>query len=301
MINRTSHYLLLRPGLRSDFRDSYAEFPQEFDNFLHVGSTTRPEIEATTISGLPRQVPLGEGEPYTIMEPVMAPKVTYRDTQFGLGFGVTQEMIEDDQYSKAFKSAKWLGRSTRLAQEYEAADLLDDAFTGTEFTGFNGEPLISATHTFLGVGGTWSNLVAGNPQLGTLGMQAAYEAAESSSDQMGAPSPINLDKLIIGVSDQWMADQLIQNRDEPFTSDRNINTLRRKGLSSFFISHYKSQANNAWFMQDSRMHDAHFVWRIKPQFPDWYEEMVRTWYYVSRQRFLVYFYDPRGWIGSNAA
>jgi hypothetical protein len=47
-------------------------------------------------------------------------------------------------------------------------------------------------------------------------------------------------------------------------------------------------------------HDAHFMWKEKPSFPEWYENMIRAWIFASYQRFLVYFYDPRGWIGSNA-
>ena len=119
---------LLRPGLRSDFRDDYLSFETEYDQILRTGTMDRAEIEATTLSGLPRQVKLPEGEAYTILDTELADKIVYTDTQFGLGFSVSQMMMEDDLYDRANQSAKWLARSTRLIQEYQTADWLDDAF-----------------------------------------------------------------------------------------------------------------------------------------------------------------------------
>jgi hypothetical protein len=94
--------------------------------------------------------------------------------------------------------------------------------------------------------------------------------------------------------------QLTQNAEEPFTTDRNINATRKKRQLSYVVSHYKDQSGHDWFAKDTQMHDAHFLFKVRPQFVDWYEERTRGSYFASRQRILVYFYDPRGWIGSNA-
>lgn len=298
---RGAFNLLLRPGLRSDFRDSYQGFEQEWDKIVRSGTMDRAEIEATTMSGLPRQVIRGEGESFTFFDAKLADKITYTDTQYGNGFSVTKEMMEDDQYSKANQSSKWLGRSVKLIQEYKVADFLDDAFTGATFTGFAGEPLISDTHSLLNSGSTWSNLLAGNPALGVTGLQAAFEAGETHVDHQNDPIPVRIDTLIINIAEEWMAIQLLQNPDEPFTTDRNINTTRRKRQLNYTVSHYKDQSGADWFARDSKIHDAHLAFRVKPQFIDWFEDRVQAAFYAARQRFCVYFYDPRGWIGSNAA
>lgn len=292
---------LLRPGLREDFRDSYESFAKEWPGFLREGNLDRAELEATTISGLPRQVELGEGEAFTIVDAKLAAKITYTPDQYGLGFSVSKDMMEDDLYGKANQNAKWLGRSANLTQEYKAADLLDDAFTGASFTGFAGERLISATHTLLNSGSTWSNAISGNPQLGILGIQAAFELAEQTVDHQGDPIVMTLNKIICNISEQWMAIQLTQNEKEPFTSDNNINAPMRKKELSYTVAHYKSQSASDWFVQDSALHDMHFLWRVRPEFPDWYDDATRSSYFASRQKFLVYFYDPRGIIGSNAS
>lgn len=291
---------LLRPGLRSDFRDDYLSFETEYDQILRTGTMDRAEIEATTLSGLPRQVKLPEGEAYTILDTELADKIVYTDTQFGLGFSVSQMMMEDDLYDRANQSAKWLARSTRLIQEYQTADWLDDAFNGSTFTGFAGEALCSTTHSLLGSSSTWSNNVSGNPQLGILGLQAAFELGETTVDHQNDPIPVRIDTLVVNVAEEWTAIQLTQNADEPFTADRNINASRRKRKLSYTVSHYKDQSGKDWFARDTSIHDAHFLFKVSPQFPDWYEDSTRSAFFASRQRFCVYHYDPRGWIGSNA-
>lgn len=301
MINRQNFPHLLRLGLRNDFRDTYKAWAEEYSEFLRVGTMDRDEIEASSIAGLPRQVVLGELEPFTILDPVMGEKVRFTDTIYGLGFAASKEALKGDQYGKLKQSAKWLGRSTRLTQEYEAADLLNDAFTGTVFTGIFGEPLISPTHQLLASGETWSNQISGNPQLSVLGLQAMFESAERSVDQNGDPIVVRPNKLIIGVQDEWMAIQLLQNDMEPFTANNNLNTTRKKRQLSYTINHYMTQTGRRWFAVDTDLNDAHFDFREKPSFPDWYDNMTRAQYFASYQRFVVWFYDPRGWVGSNAS
>lgn len=296
-----SHNVLLRPGIRRDMRDEYQNWEEEWSRIVRAGSMDMPEELLTTNSGLPEQQVLGEGEPYVIMDTVQADVIRKKDTQFGLGFGVSKELSERDQYNKANQGAKWLGRSTRLTQENSVADFLDDAFTGTTFTGFAGEALCSTTHSLLGASGTWSNQVAGNPQLSVLGLQAAMELGENTVDQMGAPIPVRIDTLIVNIADEWMAIQLTQNPDEPYTQNRNINAIRRKRQLGYVVSHYKDQTGRDWFGRDTKLHDSHLKFYTRPTPDDWYDKPTRTSYFVSRQSFLTYVYDQRGWIGSNAS
>jgi len=300
-VNRQAFNILLRPGLRKDFRDGYNEYETEWDKVVRSSSMDRAEIEMATIAGLPQQVERSAGETFTMVDPQVSPKITKNDTQYGLGFGVQKEIEEDDLYRKANQSSKWLGRSTKLTQEYAVADLLDDAFSGSTFTGYASEALCTTSHTLLGSADTWSNQIAGNPQLGVASLQAAYELGETTVDHLGDPVPVRIDTLIVNIANEWMAIQLTQNEAEPFTSDRNLNAARRKRQLSYAVNHYKDQTGKDWFARDTRMHDAHLAWRVKPQMLDWYKDEVLTAFFAARQRFLVYFYDQRGWIGSNAS
>jgi phage major head subunit gpT-like protein len=299
MLVRGAFNAFLRPGLRRDFRDAYREIPQEYNRFLNTGTMDRAEVEATTLGGLPRMVKRGEAEPITYVDPLVGDKVVFTDDEWALGFSVSKRLMEDDQYGKANQNAKWLGRSARLTQEYQGAALLDDAFAGAIFTGVNGEPLISATHANLGLGGTYSNLVPGNPQLSVAGLQAAYDLAAGAKDHNGDPIIINPNLLVVGIADEWTAIQIARSELEPFTSDNQVNALRiRGGGLNYTVSHYKNQTK-AWFFVDRTMSDAWFLFRIRPEFEDTYDFDTKSAKFSGRQRLLVYFYDPRGWIGSN--
>ena len=301
MITRGAFNHLLRPGLRKDFRDSYMQYEEEYSRILRVGNMDRAEVEVTTIAGLPRQVMRGEQEGITYVDPKLGPKVIYEDDEYALGFIVSKRMMEDDQYGKANQSSKWLGRSVRLTQEHLAADFLDDAFDGNQFTGYNGEALIATDHELLNDAATWSNRIAGDLSLSVAGLQAMHELAEQTVDHNGEPIPIKIDTIICNIAQEWAAIQLLQNESEPYTANNNLNATRRKRQLSYVLSHYKDQSGSDWFGRDSQNHDAHFLFRIKPEFMDSFDFDTLAAKFAARQRIMAYFYDPRGWIGSNAA
>lgn len=291
---------LLRPGIRKDFRDSYESFPEEFGMFLKVEGLDRAEEERVAISGLGRMVRKSEVGPITYVDAVASPKYTYVDDEWALGFMVSRRLIEDDLYGRVKQSAQWLGRAARLTQEYLAASLLDDAFSGAVYKGLFNEPLCATNHKLLNGVGTWSNRVAGNPGLSVTGYQAALELGEAQVDHQGDPMPLQLSRLLVDRTDEFIAIQLTKNAEEPFTANRNINAaLMKQGIKDYRLLHYKI-ADGSWFLQDPGMVDAYFKFRVRPQLGDSQDEggslAAKFW---ARQRLLVYFFDQRGWIGSD--
>lgn len=300
MLVRGAFNHLLRPGLRKDFRDSYDQYPEEYPSFLETGSYDRAELEATAIAGLPRMVKRGEVEPVTFVDPAMGDRYIFIDDEYALGFAVSQRLMEDDQYGKANQNAKWLGRSARLTQEYLGASLLDDAFAGATFTGMAGEVLCSTSHTFLNGTGTWSNRLSTDAQLSVTGVQAMFDLASSLKDHNGDPIPSMPSYFVINIADEWKAIQITQSEFEPFTSDNQVNAIRKgRANMTYTISHYKIQGKD-WFLVDRNLSDAHQLFRVKPQFDDDFDFKTRAALYMARQRILTYFFDQRGWFGSNA-
>lgn len=299
MLVRGAFNHALRPGLRKDFRDSYQGFTEEFSRYLSVGTQDRAEVEAVAISGLPRMVARGEVEPITFLDPIMSGKVTFIDDEYALGFAVSKRMMEDDLYRKANQNAKWLGRSARLTQEYRAAALLDDAFAGSAFTGLSGEALCSTSHTLLNSGSTWSNQLANNTQFSVTGVQAAFDLAEQQVDQQGDPIVGNFSRLVVNIADEDIAIKITNGEKEPFTANNDVNAIMKKrpGLS-YVVSHYKTQGTE-WFLQDPMLMDAWFLFRVRPEFDDDFDFTTKAALFTARQRINVYFFDQRGWIGSN--
>lgn len=300
MMTRGAFAPLVRPGLRRDFRDGYNEYAEEYSSFLATGPMSEGEIRASAMSALGRMAKKTEVGPITYIDPKESPISTYHDNEWALGFMISKRMMEDDLYGKANQNAKWLGRAARLTQEYECGAWLDDAFTGSVYTGMFSEALISATHTYLNNTGTWSNLISGNPVLSVLGLQLGLEMSEAQVDHEGNPIPMQVTKLFIDRTSEFMAIKLLNGEFEPFTADNTVNAIKKKATNlSYKLLHYKA-VNGKWFLQDPRLTDSHALFRVKPQFGDTQDEggtlAAKFW---GRQRFMVYHYDPRGWIGSN--
>jgi hypothetical protein len=299
MIVRGAFNVLLRPLMRNAFRDAYSDLPEEYPSFLNVGKQDGPYVEGVEMGGLPRMVSRGEAEPITYIDPMIGPVKEWVDEEFALGFSVSKRMMEDDQFGRAVQSSRWLGRSARLTQEFAAAAFLDDMFDGTLFTGLDDGALIGS-HPLLR-GGTWNNLIPNNPQLSVTGMQAAFETAHAMVDIDGNPWPFTPSRLIIGVQDEWAAIQLTQSELEPYTSDNQVNAIRKKLKNfSYFIPHYRTNTR-AWALVDPGMSDAHFLFRVRPEFDDTFDFDTKAAKFSGRQRINVYFGSARGWVASNPA
>ena len=291
---------LTRPGLFRDFRDSYEELDPQWNGFLRDGSLERAERERAVVAGLPRHPSVGELERTPLINPKVSPLRRYTDTEYKGGFAVSRRAMEDDLYDRASQSSRWVGRSVRLTQEEEAAALLDDAFAGSEFLGLQGEAMISASHTFVNAAGTWSNRLTGDPQLNVASMQAAWEMAELVVDHTNNPISLNFSRLVIRVKDKPTAIQLTRSVNEPFTSDNNLNDNTARGDLDFVVTRFANQSNRNWFFVDPTNNDFWLEFRVQPQFRDYTDNPTGAQVFEARQRFLVYGYDQRPWIGSNA-
>jgi hypothetical protein len=130
-------------------------------------------------------------------------------------------------------------------------------------------------------------------------MQAAFDLGEETKDHTGDPIPIMLRRLTLNIADEWVAIKVLQSELEPFTSDNQVNAIiRRRRNLDYVISHYKTQGSD-WFFTDPELHDAHFLFRVRPQFWDDTDTKTLAALFMARQRINVYFFDQRGWIGSN--
>ena len=292
---------LFRGGLRKDFRESYQKHPTEYNKFLKVGKMDGPEITAALMTGLSRFLERGDGEAITYEDPVMGPVVAGVDKEFALGFIISRRTVEDDKYGKANQSAKWLGHAAQMTKEYRAAGFLDDAFTGATYVGYDGLPLISTSHTFLNGSGTWSNRLSTEVGVSITGITAMFDLFQTMKDHNGDPVVSFPDTIIIGnnAGDLHRVMQIFGSDLEPFTSDNTENAIKKRlSAPKIVISHYKTDANS-WFMVDSSLNDAHFLMRREVRLDDSFDFDTDAAKYKGSMRFLIWFVDPRGWVGAN--
>lgn len=302
MIVEGAFNLLFRPGLRTNFLDEYEQYDPEFNTYLREGTMDTPEQSATIIAGLSRLFERNDGEPITYDTPKMGPKVMGVDKEFALGFMLTRKTVEDDQYGKANQSAKWLGHAAQMTKEYRSAALLDDAFTGTTFKGIDNLSLCNTAHTLINSTKTVSNSLATPVGVSITGVTAMLDLAQVMKDENGDPIKVFPETMLIGNSagDYQRALQIFGSDREPFTAENQDNAVKKRiPKAKIQLSRFKA-STKPWFMIDTKWNDAHFVTRRPVEFDDDFDFNTDAALYKVTTRFLIWFVDWRGWIGSNA-
>jgi hypothetical protein len=301
MIVSGAFNLLFRPGLRRDFRDSWAQFPPEYPQFLRTGNMDSPEMRATIMTGLNRLYERGDGEPIIYDDPKMGPQIVGVDKEFAGGFIITKRTVEDDQYGKANQGARWLAHAGRLTYEYRAAALLDDAFTGNFFKTIDGLPLIHTAHTLLNSPATVANRPATDVDFSIAGVNAIFDLYTSMRDENGDPIPMFPDTLILGTAAGDMNTYLAvwNSQLEPFSANNTDNVVRRRLPNpKVVISHYKANPKSYFFV-DSRLNDAWFLIRRKITFDDTMDFDTDAAKYKATTRFMIWVPTWHGWAGAN--
>src|SRR3990167_2698924 len=292
---------LIRVGMRSDFRDNYATHgEEELRSFLKVGTIDKAEIAATIMTGISRMYERDELEPVTFATPKMGPRVAGVDKEFAVGVAIGRKIWEDDQYGKIKESAKWLSNALHQTREYRAAGWLDDIFTGTTYKGIDGLSFISASHTFLGTSGTWSNLA---PAVGVsmAGFSSLLDIFGGMKNHDGDPIKMMMDTLVIGNNpvDIHAAMKIIGGDKEPFTANNDDNVIKQRlGKIKLAISRYKTSATS-YFGIDSKWNDAHLLVRRAAKMDDDFDFKTDAALFKISTRILIWGVDPRGWAGAN--
>jgi len=299
-VTQAEMVLLVRAGLRKNFRDRFNRGAIEFEQYLRTDTTSSPEVHATVFTGPSRLFEMGDIEAPIFDAPRIGPKVTGVDREFGLGVGIGRKLQEDDLYGKSKESGIWLANAAKQTDEYRSAQLLDDIFAGSDFLGIDGKALVANDHPFLNETGTWSNLAAA-VGLSLAGLTNLRDLAMNQKDHNGDPVVVNLDRLIIGndARVEQRALQILRSTHEPFTADNQENALKMKlGISEPTISRYKL-SKKSYMMVDSEMNDAWFLRRRAHTSKTWIDDLTGAILSKIDTRFIIWFVDARGWYGAN--
>lgn len=303
IVTRNQNQILYREGLIEGFLTDYTEHPPEFSRYLKVGSVSVPEISRTRAAGPARLYRSDDGEPPTFETIDVGPKVSAVDREFSSGYGVTRKALEDEWkgYNLLNQGAKHLGHAGRMTQEYQSAALLNDSFTGSTFLGMDGLALYSTAHTLLRSPSTVSNRAATPVGFSIGGLSALFDLAGKCKDENNDPIVIMPNLCIIPNEEGIKQDakRIFEQNEEPFTANRNDNPIKNNhGSINWFASHFQSSASN-YHLIDTKWNDSHFLNRVAMQMWDWKDDPTGTQFVAARTRFMIYFFNWRGWYGAN--
>ena len=149
---------LVFPGLKGIFGDQYDTWQAEYTQFMDIVPSGKSFEDYQELTGFGLVPEKPEGANVSFDDPIQGFKTTLANISYGLGFRVTQEMMDDDLYNKINSMPKMLAFSVMQTVETLNANLLNNGFNAL-FPGADGEPLFSLVHPNPG-GGTFSNTLA---------------------------------------------------------------------------------------------------------------------------------------------
>jgi hypothetical protein len=259
-------------------------------------------MQEAQVSGLGPLVKKPQGQGFSYDSLIEGGSVTYTAETFGLGFEWTIEMVRFDLFGMFDDVAADLVRGAPYRIELEAWALVNDAFDGNLFTGFDGLSLAHAAHPYLQTDlGTFSNKSATNIALSQAGIQEALLYYNTSRDMRGMPNRRRPALALIKPDRIPAAREVLQSEYDPRSANNAVNTIVDDQLK-YYASRYLTSAS-AWHLisrpqAGNRGHDAWVRFAIPPT-PDQFDDRrTRSSVQTMLETFAVGFGSVFGWWSS---
>jgi phage major head subunit gpT-like protein len=298
-IVRGQHAENLAPGLNFRTFNAYKERPEIFPTIVKVMTSTRAYEEDYAKGGFGPLAEKGELEMTILDEPIKLGGVRFVHKSFALGYVISEEMRDDDQYNLAGDLAGALGKSSRYTAELYGHDVYNNAFTTAKYAGRDGKALIATDHPVAGTGGVWSNRPAVDVDLSQAALEAAWGNFQTQVDDRGMPIDITPERLLVHPSNVLFARRLLESAGMPGGNNNDINPIQ--GMVRIVSSPYLTD-EDAWFILGPPSEiDVRFYWRKRPDTTTWDDQDADATIHKIKQRHSTGFGDARGTYGSTGA
>lgn len=296
-INSGSFAKLLWPGVNTFYGLSYNDYQPQFTPIFQQEKSSKQWEEDVGLSGFGYAQLKTEGGPIAFDSATQGFTTRYTHAVYALGFTITREMYEDDQYGVISKKrAQALARSIRLTKDVIAANVLNRAFT-SGYNGGDGVTLCSASHPNV-VGGTWSNQLSVAANLSEAALEQMNIDIMKFQDDRGLKIAVRPKQLIIPPDLVFEAERILKTEQRVGTANNDINALKMMGkVSKIVVNQYLTSATAYWLQTDVPDGLKYFE-RRADQFDmdnQWDTENAR---YKATSRYSFGWTDPRGIYGT---
>jgi hypothetical protein len=272
------------------FFKQYAQEELIYPQVFNVKPITKAYDDAFRVSGLGPFVLKPEGTPIGEV------------STFALGYRVTMEARDDDQYDLIDEFPRDLGDAARDHQENLAFALFNDAFDGNTFTGLDTLALCTTAHTTLKhktPGTTLSNQISPGIALSVTLLESMITRLRLTQSEEGRQIPLSPAVLMIHPDEAFNATKLLESEREPFTSDNQINATSRgrTGISPLSVP-YLTDTDAVFLGTEKSKHGVFWYDRMGLKFDDSKDSQTKDSLFDGMYRAEVGIRGWRGWVGS---
>lgn len=290
----------LAPGLNYQTFTKLRERPEQYSRYVQKRTSTKAyedTFSTGTFGPLAKKAELAQT---MLDEPLKLGGVRFIHDSLALGFLMSEEMREDDQYGIANDLAGALGRSGRITAELYGHDVLNNGFSSAKYVGRDGLALFSTAHPLKGTGATYANTPAVAIDISEAGIEAAIASYDNMVDDRGITVEKSPRVLLVTPNDRMLAKRLLNSSGMPGTTNNDINPLADEGLT-LMVSNWLTDVD-AWFLLAAPEESPIiFYWRKMADTKTWDDENADGTYHKIKQRHSTGFDDWRGAWGSPGA
>ena len=241
-INTGSFAKALWPGVNSWYGQAYDEHGVEYTDLFNTESSRKAfeEDMGTSMFGLASVKPEGTSIAYDTAQQGFLTRYTH--VTYGLGFIITREMVDDDQYDVIGKKrAKGLAFSMRQTKEIVGANVYNRANSST-YTGGDGVELASSLHVNV-AGGTYANETTA-ATLSEASLEDLVILMMKATNDRGLNIALTGQKLIVPSDLVFEADRILNSPLRVGTADNDLNALKNMGKfpGGVVVNHYLTSA-----------------------------------------------------------
>jgi phage major head subunit gpT-like protein len=210
---------------------------------------------------------------------------------------ISYEAAKDVKYGKIRQAAGNLGRATKMTPEYLSAQLLDNSYSTSYPTGWDGLPLCSTAHLLPDGLTTTSNALSAASSLDETAVEDLMTQMRNVLGPDGMRAPQQAKQLVVP-SALWATATKLSMSEKTVGSANNDPSVI-KGLKVEVFDYLSSSTR--WFIQTKNDNGLFWDWIEKTQFITDQVPLNLQKVYVAFFRSRVGCVDWRGIFGSNAS
>lgn len=232
------------PVLEELFLAEMEMYPSLREKLFKVVSHDRDIWQSSEIHDMSLFMQVAEGSEYSFTRPKQGANKTLTVVKYGLGFSITEEMIDDGKFDLVADMTRKLARSAKETQQISAMNIFNNGFSSE--TTADGVAVFHASHT-LPSGLTFRNTPSTQADLSQTALDTALtDFATIFYGDTGILYNIRPRYLFVHESNKRYAMELVGSDLKPDSADNNLNSLKGEGLIVVASPHLTD--TDAWYL-----------------------------------------------------
>lgn len=249
VITTGNHPKALWPAIHAWWGLSYKKHPLQwaeiFEDKEASNKAYEEDVEATGYGMAPVKSEAGS---VSYDSHTQGPTTRYTHVNYGLGFIITEEEEDDNQYEKLARGrAEALAFSMRTTAEIVHANVLNRGFNSS-FLGGDGKELLATDHPTRD--GTQQNELTVAADFSEAALEDLLILIGNAKNTRGLQIALTARKLIVPTALMFEAQRILKSELRVSTADNDINAVRSMGLlpEGYSVNNYLTDTD-AWFVK----------------------------------------------------